>query len=317
MHKLATSLMAATAALLLCVSGVSAAYPERPITVVIGYGAGGTTDIMGRAMCHLLALELGTNIVVKNVAGAAGTIGAAEVAQAKPDGYTLMVAPVGTMASQPNLRKLPYNWDEFTTIARISANPVVVCTTKNSPWNSFNEAVDDIRKNPDKYFYASTGAGGSSHVQQAALFFTLGLNIGHMPAKDSGSAALAMQSGTVQLYADPPVIVKQFDLKPLALFAEKRMETLPDVPTFKELGVDIPVFTNWYCFYGPPNLPEDIRKKLEAAAEKVLTSAEFKVLCDKVDMFPGFLNSKDATAFATNEYNLFSKYMEQFGLKKK
>ena len=315
MRKLATSLMTA-AVLLLCVNGALAAYPERPITVVIGYGAGGTTDIMGRAMCNLLARELGANIVVKNVAGAGGTIGAAEVAKARPDGYTLMVAPVGTMASQPNLRVLPYKWDEFTVIARISRNPVAVVTSKKSPWNSFNEAVEDIKKNPGKYFYASSGAGGSSHVQQAALYSTLGLDIGHMPAKDSASGILALQSGTVQLYADPPVIVKHFDLKPLALFADQRMEALPDVPTFKELGVDIPTFSNWYSFYGPPGLPQDILQKLEAASGKVITSAEFKELCDKVDMFPGYLNSKDATVFVTDEYHLFSKYMQQFGLKK-
>ena len=118
---------------LMAASSAFAAYPERPITMIVGYGAGGVTDIMARALSNLMAKEMKGNIVVKNVAGAAGTMGAAELSNARPDGYTLGYLPVGTMASQPNLRNLPYKWDAFTPIALVSDNPVAVVSTKRPP----------------------------------------------------------------------------------------------------------------------------------------------------------------------------------------
>lgn len=304
-------------ALLAMVSGTAlAAYPERPITLIIGFGAGGVTDIMGRAFADLLGKELGGIFVVKNVPGAGGTMGAAELSAAKPDGYTLGYLPVATMASQPNLRTLPYKWDAFTPICLVSDNPVAVVSTKNAPWKNFKEAIEIIRQNPDKYFFASSSPGSSPHISQQALFSALGLKVGHMPAKDSASAIQALNSGTVQFYADPPVIIRQFDLVGMGIFADQRLPSLPDVPTFKEMGIDVPNFSGWHAFWGPANLPPEILKTLEDGAKKVIASDAFKALCQRTDMQPTYLDSPAFTKYFADQHALYEKYAIEFGLKK-
>ncbi len=317
LKKLAVLSSVGCFALMLCVSGASAAYPDRAITMIIGFGAGGVTDIMGRSFSTLLAKELSATIVVKNVVGAGGTMGAAELAAAKPDGYTLAYLPVGTLSSQPNLRELPYSWEDLTPISLVTNNPVAVVSPKNVPWKNFKEAVELLKANPGKYFFASSGPGSSPHVSMQALFDALGVKIGHIPAKDSGSAIISINSGTTQFYADPPVIIRQFDLLGMGIFAEKRMAAFPDVPTFKEMGIDVPNFSGWHGFMGPKNLPADLHARLDAAAKKIVESSEFAEICKRTDMVPAYLNSKEFAAFYKAEYELYGKYLRQFGLKKK
>lgn len=317
MRNIIKSLTLSLICLTLCAGNALAAYPERPITLIIGFGAGGATDIMGRALGNLLAKEMKCNIVVKNVAGGGGTMAAAELSNAKADGYTLGYLPVGTMASQPNLRDLPYKWDAFTPIALVSDNPVAVVISSKSPWKDFKEALEDARKNPGKYFFASSSPGSSPHISQQALFAALGVKVNHMPAKDSASAIQALQAGTVQFYADPPVIIKQFGLKGMGIFAENRMPSFSDVPTFKELGIDIPNFSGWHAFWGPPKMPADVLATLEKAAQKVINSPEFKEICDRTDMAVTYMNSEDFAKFFAEQHALYRKYSEEFGLKKK
>lgn len=293
-----------------------AAYPERPVTVIVGFGAGGATDIMGRAFAELLGKELGATFIIKNVAGAGGTIGTAELAKADPDGYTLGYLPVATMSSQPNLRKLPYKWNAFTPICLVTNNPVVLVTHAKAPWKTFQEAVEHLKQNPGKYFFTSSSPGSSPHISQQALFAALGLKVNHMPSKDSGSAIQALNSGTVQFYADPPVIIRQFGLVGLAVFGDKKLPEYPDLPTMKELGINVPAFTGWHGFWGPANLPADVLSRLEEAAAKVIASEEFRQLCARTDMQASYLNSAEFTKFFESEYALYSKYAKEFGLKK-
>lgn len=294
-----------------------AKYPERPITMIVGYGAGGVTDIMARALSNLMAKEMKGNIIVKNVVGAAGTIGAAELSDSKADGYTLGYLPVGAMASQPNLRTLPYKWNAFTSIVLVSDNPIAVVAAKNSPWKDFPDAVKDMKANPGKYFFGSSGPGGSPHVALQALFTVCGVDIGHMPAKDSASAILALQSGTVHFYADPPVIIKHFDLKGMGIFGEKRMETFPDIPTFKEMGFNVPPLSGWHGLFGPPDMESGLLSEIEAIAKKVILSPEFADICKRTDMQVSFMDSKTFKPFFEEQYHLYGKLMEEFGLKKK
>lgn len=293
-----------------------AAYPERPVTLIIGFGAGGATDIMGRAFADLLSKELNGTIVVKNVVGAGGVMGAAELSNAQPDGYTLGYLPVGTMASQPNLRNLPYKWNAFTPLTLVSDNPVAVVTSKKTGWKTFQQAFEDIKKNPDKYFFVSSSPGSSPHISQQALFAALGVKVAHMPAKDSASAIHALSSNTTQFYADPPVIIRHFDLVGLGVFAEKRMASFPDLPTFKELGVDVPHFSSWHAFWGPANMSPAIVQTLDAAAKKVIQSEAFKSICTRTDMEPAYMGPADFAGYFAEQYALYGKYAAEFGLKK-
>lgn len=317
MRNLCKTLLLAACCLLLGAGPALAAYPDRPITLIIGFGAGGATDIMGRALGNLIAKELNATIVVKNVAGGGGTIAAAELSAAKPDGYTLGYLPVGTMASQPNLRDLPYKWDAFTPIALVSDNPVAVVASGKATWKDFKEAVEEARANPGKLFFASSSPGSSPHISQQALFAALGVKVGHMPARDSASAIQALQAGTVQFYADPPVIIDQFGLKGLGIFADKRLEAFPDVPTFKEMGIDVPNFSGWHAFWGPPQLPAEVLATLEKAAQAAITSPEFRDVCARTNMAVSYMGSKEFAKFFAEQSALYRKYSEEFGLKKK
>lgn len=212
---------------------------------------------------------------------------------------------------------MPYKWDAFTPIALISDNPIAVVTTKNSPWKDFPDALKDLKANPDKYFYASSGPGGSPHVALQALFNVCGVKVGHLPTKDSASAILAMQSGTAQFYADPPVIIKHFDLKGLGIFGEKRMEAFPDLPTFKEMGINAPPLSGWHGLFGPSNMDPALLAQLESLVKKVVESREFLDSCKRTDMRASYMNSKDFTKFFGEQYVLYGKLMEEFGLKKK
>ena len=137
-----------------------------------------------------------------------------------------------------------------------------------------------------------------------------------MPAKDSASAILALQSGTVQFYADPPVIITHFDLNGLGIFADKRLDAFPDIPTFKEMGIDVPNFSGWHALWGPPNLPADILAKLEAAARKVILSPEFGEVCKRANMLVSYKDSKDFAKFFAEQHQVYGKYITEFGLKK-
>ena len=297
-------------------SPAQSAYPERPVTVIVGFAAGGATDIMGRAFADLLSKELGGTFVVKNITGAGGTMAAAELSKSKPDGYTLGYMPVGAMAIQPSLRKLPYQWDAFTPISMVSLNPVVLVSPKDVPWKNFAEAVAEVKKHPGKYVFASSAPGSSPHFSQQALFAALGLDVVHMPANGSAGAIQALQTGTAQFYADPPVIIRQFDLQGLGCFGDTRMPEYPDMLTFREQGIDIPSFTGWHAFWGPKDLPADIVAKLEKAAEKVINSEEFKQICQRTDMKNTFMSSAEMARFFAEEHDTYNTLATKLGLKK-
>jgi tripartite-type tricarboxylate transporter receptor subunit TctC len=194
---------------------------------------------------------------------------------------------------------------------------VAGASPKNAPWKNFKEAVEILKANPGKYFFTSSSPGSSPHVCLQALFDAVGVKIGHIPSKDSASAIITLGSGTAQFYADPPVFVRQFDLQGMGIFAEKRLEAFPDLPTFKEMGIDVPHFSGWHAFMGPKNLPPDLLARLDAAAKKIVESPEFAEICRRTDMLPSYLNAGDFAKFYKDEYELYGKYLTQFGLKKK
>ena len=316
MKRLLMSVLASLLVFTAVPHAAKAAYPERPVTVIVGFAAGGATDIMGRAFADLMSKELGGTFVVKNVTGAGGTIAAAELSKASPDGYTLGYMPVGAMTIQPNLRKLPYKWDAFTPLNMVSLNPVVLVSPKSAPWKNFEEAIAEVKKNPGKYVFTSSAPGSSPHFCQAALFEALGLDVVHMPANGSAGAIQALQTGTAHFYADPPVIIRQFDLIGLGCFGDERLPAYPDMATFREQGLNIPVFSGWHAFWGPKDMPADIVAKLEAAAEKVINSEAFKKICTRTDMNNTFMNSAEMTKFFEAEHANYEKLAVMLGLKK-
>ena len=271
---------------------LKAAYPDKPIVLVVGYAAGGVTDIPARAFAAVFSKELGVNVVVKNVTGASGVTGSAEVANARPDGYTLLYGPLGPMAMYPNLQKLPYSPDSFTSVFRVMQDYTVLWTHKSAPWKDLKGMIEEVSKNPGKYRYATSGANNPAHMGNLLLFKELGLDVGHLPSNGTVGCVQAMNSGNAHFYGDMTPIGRTYDLVPLGVYAPERLPNYPEIPTFKEQGVNPPDTYVWQGIFAPKGTPQDVIDVLAAAGERAVNSPELKEHFAKFDSIPKYLDSK-------------------------
>lgn len=306
----------AGASLALVATQAVAEYPDHPVTVIVPFSAGGGTDSDARGFQPFLGEALGATVIVKNVDGAAGTVGAAETAKAKPDGYTLGFLPIGPAVIQPNLRDLPYSVDSFVPVCQINTNPVVLMTSKDSQINTVEDFKKTVGATPDKYAYGSSGAGTIPHLAVAATAVAMDLKMKHIPHKGTADAMKSLVGGFIQFFADTPVVVSRFDMKPLAAFTDKRIDGLDAVPTMKEKGYDLQ-FSVWRGLFAPKGTPEATLAKLEAACKKASESQGFKDFSAKVNNDIAYLGRKDFGAFVTAEFAKNAKILEAAGMKKK
>ena len=194
--------------------------------------------------------RLGQPIVVQNVSGAGGTLGVAQVAAAKPDGYTLGYVPTGTMCLQPHVMKLPYGTDAFDFIGTSASQPVVLMTAKNAPWKNINEFIEMAKKNPNKYVVGITSTGNMTHVPMLQFAEHFGLKLRFIPYRSGGEIFKDIMAGRTHLHADAPASLSTFDVYGLVQFADERSENLSDIPTTKELGMDAR-FSHWQGVIAP------------------------------------------------------------------
>ena len=259
-----------------------AAYPDRPISLIIPVAAGGTTDIAGRALANLLKDELGQTVVVENRPGGSGSIGSAYIARAEPDGYTLMLSYEGYHTGNPVLTKdLP--WDpikDFTPIAEVIRGPHLILVPANSPAKTLKDLIAQAKANPGKLNFASSGIGSIQHLGAELFQLQTGIKMVHVPY---GGAAPAMQdllAGRTDMFiTTPPTAMSHIEagkLRALAITSTKRHPQLPDIPTTGEAGVPEFQLEAWFSVFGPANMPPDVVKTLSAAMEKVITSDAFK-----------------------------------------
>ena len=266
MKRLLTRLLVACSALVS--SSLAFAYPDKPVTIVVAWGAGGATDILVRALQPAWSKNLGAQLIIQNVTGAAGTIGTAQVAAAKADGYTIVVTPAGPVIIWPQLRKLPYSMDSFAAIGRISMSPMVMMVSKDSPYKTATDLFSTIKKSPGKIIAASTGAGTLPHIGIIAMGQS-GLDVKHLPFQGSANVMKALLGNTVQVFSDQSQLVPSFEVRPLATWSASRLPEYPDVPTMKELGFNYDIY-NWVGAYAPANTPPQILIKLADSLEKTL-----------------------------------------------
>ena len=294
-----------------------AAYPSRPITLVVPYGAGGITDILGRLVAAGMNKELGVNVVVKNVVGAATTMGANEVATARPDGYTLGFFPSSTLTIQPHLLKnLEYSADTMIPIAQVMREYQVLLCSKNAPWTDYKTMFDEIKKNPGKYFYTSTASGNGPHIGQETLFRAIGLNVRMLPVKSGAEAIQAMYSGTGHFYTEYPSVARPNELWGVAIFGPERSPIMPDVPTFKELGVDVPYVFSWIVVFAPPKTPQHIIDALDAALKKVVHSKELAEGFSKMDTPVRYMAGSELKETILRESEEKGKLLRELGFVK-
>lgn len=258
------------------------AYPTKPVTIVVPFAAGGTTDILARVIGQALNKELGQAVVVDNRAGAGGNIGAALAAKATPDGHTLFMGTVGTHAINQSLyKKLPYDpIKDFAPLTRVAMVPNLLVANPGKPYKNVKELVAYAKANPGKVNFGSSGSGSSIHLS-GELFNSLAkVDMVHVPYKGSAPAVTDLVAGQIDIMFDnmPSAIqhVRSGRLKALAVTTAKRSPELPDVPTVAEAGVPGYEATSWFGMFAPANTPAPVVARLNAALLKVLADPEVK-----------------------------------------
>lgn len=278
--KLIGSILAMSAAF---ISAPSAAkdWPERPIRVIVPFAPGGGTDIFTRVMAPRLADVLGQQIIVDNKPGGSSIIGTQQVAQAAPDGYTLLIVD-STFMINPSLRdNLPYDSvKDFTPVVHLASGPVILVANPKVPAKSLKELIDLAKKEPGLLFYGSGGNGASTHLAGELFNMVADVDIEHVPFKGTGEALTAVMSGQVPLtftgISSARGPVEDGRLRALAVTGETRSEAMPDVPTFDQAGLaNVNSSTQWGV-YGPKNLPADVVAKLNHAFNEALKDPAVK-----------------------------------------
>jgi tripartite-type tricarboxylate transporter receptor subunit TctC len=275
-HALA---LGSTALVLPSTIHAQAAWPAQPISFVVGYAAGGGADIVARELAHLLTPLLGQNVIVENKGGAAGAIGARFVSNAKPDGYTIFYAVGTNVVTNPHVLKSSIDTlAGLVPIIQTTDYQYVLAVNPSVPVNNVKELVALAKKEPGKLTFSSSGVGGNNHLAGALFAEATGIDITHAPYKGTGPALLDVISGiiTMNFSSLPPAVsqIKAGKLKALAVTGEKRVSSLPDVPTLKEQGVDLAV-TGWHGLFAPPKTPDATLDRLHKETVAAMKDPKF------------------------------------------
>src|SRR5215475_1293179 len=246
-------------------------FPSRPLTMIIPFAAGGPTDVLGRVVAQRMSELLGQQVVVENVGGAGGMTGSKRVADADPDGYTLVVGTVGTHAQSQTMYKRPlYNSaTDFTPVALMAQVPIILIVRKDLPVSNFREFVAYAKANQAKMQYGSAGAGSATHLGCVLMNYLIGTDITHVPYRGTGPAMQDLQGGRIDFLCEVITTAKpQVDggtVKALAIFQKERSPALPNLPTALEQGTQNLDAYTWNAVFLPKNTPADVVKKLNDA----------------------------------------------------
>ncbi len=285
------ALFAAVALGLAWAPQTAAQYPDHPIGMIVPFPPGGVADLTGRPVAAAMEKVLKQPIVLTNRAGAGGAVGMAAAANSKPDGYTVLIA-LSSISIIPEADKLfdrkpAYTIDQLVPIALLSADPTVLVVPADSPWKSVKDFVDDAKKRPDQIAFSSSGVYGTLHMAMAMFAAAADIKLRHVPFAGGGPALTAILGGNVQALASGPGPVAAHiaagKLRPLAAWGAKRLPSMPNVPTFLELGYKDVEFYIWAGLFAPKGTPDAAMKALRAAAKTAAADPDFVATMKKLE----------------------------------
>lgn len=292
-----------------CASGK---FPSKPITMIIPFSAGGANDMMSRPMVPIAKEILGQPLSISLMPGASGITGSAALLNKPADGYTVLFVTEGPLTVLPIVQEVPYQRSDFIPIARVNTSGMVIVTGKNSPWKTLQDAIEDIKKEPGKYAFATAGLYSTPHMAMLVLENEFGLSFKHVPFDGGGAANVAVASGDAALGA-PNLSVCQAllasgDLRALAVTSAERMPELPDVPTIKELGAKVAA-EPWRGIFVRKGTPDNIVKILRDKFGKLLNDERYVKELEKLGEHLGYLDGPDFQKAWDEGYKYWSQVL--------
>ncbi len=296
------------------------AYPSKPIQLIVPFPPGGVADITGRPTANTMGRILKQPIVVVNKPGAGGGVGMAQVAKAPPDGYTLLMAlssiSIIPVADRLQGRAPSYELNELAPIALISADPTVLVVRADGPYKTLKDFVAAAKAQPGKINYGSSGVYGTLHVAMEIFADAAGIRLFHIPYQGGGPALTALLGGQIEALASGPSAaiaqLKGGKVRALAVWGDKRLASLPDVPSMKELGYDA-TFYIWSGVFAPARTPKPIMDKLRAAARQTVNDPEFKDAMAKVETPIAYLDAPEFQAFVEHDAKRLAAAVQRIG----
>jgi tripartite-type tricarboxylate transporter receptor subunit TctC len=295
-------------------------YPTRPVRVVIAFPPGGPTDFVGRLVTDKMSAELGQRVYIENRPGAAGTVGADNVAKADPDGYSLFLTTSGAVTIAPHIQSVPYDpLRDFAPVALVTKVTEVLVVTPKLGIKSVKELIALAKDKPGAVSFASTGIGSPPHLAQELLDVSAGVKFLHVPYRGAAPALTDLLGGQVQvLAADLPVLIAQIQagaLVPIGAASDKRDALLPDVPTLNEQGYPNTDASNWYALLAPAKTPPAVLAKLNKAVGDALNDPEVHDKLVKSGATPVGGTPEALGAFMKSEYEKWGKVVQERGIK--
>ena len=294
---------------------IAQTYPTKPVNFIVPFPAGGRTDVAARLITQFLGRHLGAPAVVVNKAGAGGVLGAKEVSQARPDGYTLGFFSTGAVTAQYTV-PTPIDLKDYELVAIVNSDPAAIAVAEGAPWNTIQELVKYARGNPGK-FRIGAQLGASAHVFAGAFAKAAGIQVTYVPLKGDADGAVAVAGGHIEAHIGVPVsyksLVEAKKLRILGVADDKRSPLYKDIPTWKEQGVDV-VIASFHGVFAPRGTPSDVLMALEAAIEKTMREKDVK---DKMEAFGlgwVYLGHKDGATYLAQQDATFRALIQELGM---